>query len=126
MRFSGTQIATISAAGLALLGSVVSGFYTYTNRNRELDIKLIEIGIGILRADPKETGLTPARAWAVNVIEQSSQVKFSEADRLGLLQNPLRYTPTVILGSPFPGNPFDVPLPPNPFRPPGPPTNAKP
>ena len=27
-------------------------------------IKLVELGIGILRADPKDTGLTAARGWA--------------------------------------------------------------
>ena len=93
MRFKPTEIATIAVAGLALVGSVISAFYTYTNRNRELDIKLVEIGIGILRSDPKETGLTAARGWAVQVIEENSRVKFSNDDRQGLLQKPLLYQP---------------------------------
>jgi hypothetical protein len=42
MRFDGTQIATISAAGLALIGSVAAGFYSFADRNRELDIKLLK------------------------------------------------------------------------------------
>lgn len=55
MRFKPTEIATIILAGIAFAGSVISAFYTFTNRNRELDIELVKVGIGILRADPKET-----------------------------------------------------------------------
>jgi hypothetical protein len=92
MRFKPTEIATIIVAGIALAGSVVSAFYTYTSRNRELDIKLVEIGIGILRADPKETGgVTAARGWAVQVIENYSRVRFSDEDRKALLESPLLY-----------------------------------
>jgi hypothetical protein len=94
MRFSATEITTICVAGIALAGSLGSGLYTYANRNRELDIKFVEIGIGILRADPKETGLTAARGWAVKVIEDYSRTKFSDEDRATLLQKPLLYRPT--------------------------------
>jgi hypothetical protein len=80
-------------ASLAFAGSIISAIYTYTSRNRELDIKLVEIGIGILRADPKETGLTAARGWAVQVIEDNSKVKFSPADRETLLLRPLLFLP---------------------------------
>ena len=91
MRFKPTEIATIAVAGIALVGSITAAFYTYANRNRELDIKLVEIGIGILRTDPKDTGLTAARGWAVQVIEDNSRVKFSTEDRLTLLNKPLLY-----------------------------------
>jgi hypothetical protein len=94
MDFKSTEIATISVAGIALIGSVVSAFYTYANRNRELDIKLVEIGINILHADPKGADLTPARAWAIQVIEDNSKVKFTEPDRKSLLQKPLLFRPT--------------------------------
>jgi hypothetical protein len=93
MAFKSTEIATIAVAGIALIGSVVSAFYTYANRNRELDIKLVEIGIGILRADPTGANLTPARAWAIQVIEDNSKVKFSNDDRQSLLQKPLLFRP---------------------------------
>lgn len=91
MRFDGTQMATMAAAGLALLGTVVNGFYTYSNRNRELDIKLVEIGIGILRADPqKETSIEPARAWALDLIDANAgRVRFSPEARAALLKQPL-------------------------------------
>ena len=91
MRFDGAQVATMGVAGIALIGTLATGFYTYANRNRELDIRLVEIGIGILRADPKETNLKAARGWAVKVIEDYSKVNFSEADRATLLDKPLLY-----------------------------------
>jgi hypothetical protein len=91
MRFTATETVSLSVATLAFIGSITSAYYTYSNRNRELDIKLVEIGIGILRADPKDTGLTAARAWAVQVIEENSQVRFSDADRTSLLQKPLLF-----------------------------------
>ena len=95
MPFKATEIVSLSVAFLAFVGSITSAFYTYSNRNRELDIKLVEIGIGILRADPKETGLTAARGWAVDVIEHFSGLQFSDADRQALLQRPLLFRPTV-------------------------------
>jgi hypothetical protein len=91
MRFKATEIVSLAVAALAFGASILSAFYTYTSRNRELDIKLVEIGIGILRADPKETGLTAARGWAVQVIEDNSKVKFSSADRETLLLRPLLF-----------------------------------
>jgi hypothetical protein len=94
MRFTATETVSISVAALAFLGSVTSAFYTYSNRNRELDIKLVELGIGILRADPKDTGLTAARGWALQVIEENSRVKFSDEDRAALIHKPLLFNPT--------------------------------
>jgi hypothetical protein len=81
----------MGVAGIALIGTLATGFYTYANRNRELDIKLVEIGIGILRADPKKSGLTAARSWAIQVIEENSGVQFDEEDRQTLRQKPLLY-----------------------------------
>jgi hypothetical protein len=63
LRFSATEIASVVVALIACLGAVASAYYAYSNRNRELDIKLIEIGVGILRADPKETQTNGAREW---------------------------------------------------------------
>ena len=94
MRFTATETVSISVATLAFLGSITSAFYTYSNRNRELDIKLVELGIGILRADPKDTGLTAARGWALQVIEENSRIKFSDEDRAALLQKPLLFKST--------------------------------
>ena len=47
----------------------------------------MEIAIGILRADPKED-VTPARGWALDIIEKNSGVPFSKQDREALLRKP--------------------------------------
>jgi hypothetical protein len=79
MRFSPTQTTTIIAAGIALAASVISAYYTYTSRTRELDIELIKLGVSILQAAPKTTqkdGNTQEdeglRGWAIGVIEKFS------------------------------------------------------
>ena len=43
-------------------------------KDEAVRVHLVEIAIGILRADPKED-VTPARAWAIDVIEKNSGVK---------------------------------------------------
>jgi hypothetical protein len=58
-------------------------------KNRELDIKMIELGVGILRAGPQETGMTAAREWAIDLIQEYSGLKFSDAARTELLKNAL-------------------------------------
>ncbi len=59
------------------------------HKGRELDIKTVELGVGILRAGPQETGSRAAREWAVNVIERYSGVPFSAEARKELLNNSL-------------------------------------
>jgi|ERR1051326_3673070 hypothetical protein len=92
MRLKGTEIVSLCVAGIAFAGSLISAFYTYTNRNRELDIELVKVGIGILRADPKEAQTNGAREWAIDLIETHSGRRFSEQARNELLQYKLVYT----------------------------------
>jgi hypothetical protein len=65
-----------------LIGGAVVG------KDEEVRVHLVEIAIGILRADPKED-VTPARAWAIDVIEKNSGVKFLAEDRAALLHKPI-------------------------------------
>jgi hypothetical protein len=65
-----------------LIGRAVVG------KDEEVRVHLVEIAIGILRADPKED-VTPARAWAIDVIEKNSGVKFLPEDRAALLHKPI-------------------------------------
>jgi hypothetical protein len=84
-----TEITSVIVAVIACIGAIVSAFYSYSNRNRELNIELVKIGIGILRADPTETQTVGAREWAIGLIETYSGEKFSERARRELLQNKL-------------------------------------
>jgi hypothetical protein len=83
----------VLTAALTVLGVFVSSSFGWLSKDRELDIRLVEIGISILRAKPDETGVTPARQWAIDVIEKHSGTKFSKADRQALLQKQLDFVP---------------------------------
>jgi hypothetical protein len=60
----------------------------YWTNERQMDVKMVEIGIGILRAPPKDD-IAVMRSWAIDVIEQSSRRKFSAAQRAALLKQEL-------------------------------------
>jgi len=77
--------------------------YTYTSRNRELDIELVKIGVAILRADPKEMQTNGAREWAIEIIEQSSRRRFSPEARNELLHYRLGYAGYTDYAYPSPG-----------------------
>src|SRR3954447_4987633 len=97
MRFKSAEAVSMIAAGVALIGAAVSAFiparYTYESRSRELNIKLVEIGIGILRADPKEKQTQGAREWAIQVIETNSGHRFSDQAKNELLKDKLDFQP---------------------------------
>ena len=50
-----------------------AGYLTFASKDQELKVHLVEIAIGIRRADPKED-VTPARGWALDIIEKNSGV----------------------------------------------------
>jgi hypothetical protein len=75
----------------ALIGAGATlgvAYFTFASKDQELKVHLVEIAIGILRADPKED-VTPARGWALDVIEKNSGVPFSKEDREALLHKAL-------------------------------------
>jgi hypothetical protein len=86
-------IISVVAAGIACVGAIISAtvpaIYSYNSRNKELDVRLVEIGISILRADPKETQTQGAREWALQVIEAHSGQSFSNEAKQELLKNKL-------------------------------------
>jgi hypothetical protein len=106
-----TEIVSVIVAAIACAGAIISALYTYTSRNRELDIELVKVGIGILRADPKETQTQGAREWAIEVIETNSGQKFSAEAKKELLQNKLDFQPYARDFDPYAGgyDPFAVP-----------------
>jgi hypothetical protein len=81
---NGTIIVALIAGAVGL----ATGYFAFASKDEELKVHLIELAIGILRADPKED-VAPARAWAIDVIEKKSGVPFSEADRAALLHKPI-------------------------------------
>lgn len=86
-----TLVAVATAAG-TLIGAAVTPLVNYFTNERQMDVKMVEIGIGILRAEPKED-VAPMREWAIDVIETSSRRKFTRIQRAALLKQalPLRW-----------------------------------
>ena len=70
-------------------GAVATGWFAFASKDEELRVHLVEIAISILEADPSKTDLTPARGWAMDIIDQKSGVKFSAEDRAALLHQPI-------------------------------------
>ena len=84
-------IATLVAA---LLGSgIVTGFFQWIAKRREHDIRMVEIGLAILREDPNKDEISPARDWAIELIERYSRVKFSTKSKEELLRYKVSYPP---------------------------------
>jgi hypothetical protein len=87
-----TFVAGVFGVVIGTVGTVATGWFTYASKGDELRVHLVEIAIGILRADPKED-VVPARAWAIEVIEKNSDVSFKEDDRKALLHKPIGGAP---------------------------------
>lgn len=77
----------------ALLGAGVGAVLTYLSASRELDIRLVEIGVGILTSAPEKEKPAAGRSWAVDVMEKYSGVTFSASEREGLKGMALQLSP---------------------------------
>jgi hypothetical protein len=84
-----SNILVAAITGLAALGGALIGsLYQHASRERELDIKMVEIAVNILRAKP-EPSVQPVREWAVAVMDKYSGLKLSDDARRVLLNEPL-------------------------------------
>ena len=83
-----TAIGGVVGALIGFGGAVATGYFSYVSKDEELRVHLVELAIGILKADPKE-GITPARGWAIEVIEKNSGIQFDKDDRAALLNKPI-------------------------------------
>lgn len=75
-----------------LLGALIGSWFTYLVQSRHVDVKLVEIAVGILRAEPKEN-IRPAREWAAKVLVKYSDVALSDEAMKALMNYrlPIRY-----------------------------------
>jgi hypothetical protein len=53
-------------------GAVATGYFIFASKDEELRVRLVELAISLLRADPKD-GVTPTRGWAIDVIEKTQE-----------------------------------------------------
>jgi hypothetical protein len=67
---------------LALIAAVATGWFSFASKDEELKVHLVEIAIGILRADPKTEDVAGARGWAMDAIDKYSGLRpFTAAER---------------------------------------------
>lgn len=102
------QTAVIGAAA-GVIAALVTSAFTYASRDRELSIRLVEIGIGILRDDPEKSGVSAARRWATTIIGKNSGERFTAEEVDILLRKPIGYQDFGVL-VPAPES-FEVPAP---------------
>jgi hypothetical protein len=80
-------VATTTAASAfgALIGTLAAPFVSWVVSERQVDAKMLEMGVAILREAPKVDD-DPMRSWAVKVVEKKSGIAFSDAQRAALLK----------------------------------------
>lgn len=75
-------VVPLATAVVTVAGTVLVSHYGWIGKSRDQDIKMVELGIGLLREDPmsgeKEN---PAREWAIRIVERYSGERFNENDR---------------------------------------------
>jgi len=67
---------------------LATSWLTYVSKGEELQVRLVELAISILREDPKQP-LLPVRKWALDVLDQNSDVKLPEDARDALMKFPV-------------------------------------
>jgi hypothetical protein len=81
---------TIAGIVGAILGAAITSGFNYLSHRGDLDAKMIELSVGILRAEPTpET--SPLREWAIDVIDKRAQFKFNANQRAALLKQELPF-----------------------------------
>ena len=67
---------------IGLMGAIIGGgivaISNYIVNERQIDVKMIEIAVGLLKEDPNGP-LQPARKWAADVIQKHSDPRLSDS-----------------------------------------------
>ena len=71
------RVALVGFLGAVVGGGIVA-VANYVVNERQIDVKMIEIAVDILKQDPNG-GLQPARKWAVDVIQKNASPRLSDA-----------------------------------------------
>lgn len=71
----------VVGAAIGALGTIWTSAFGYWNKDRELDIQMVNIALSILGGENKETSL-PGRKFAVDLLETYSRVPIDDGDAL--------------------------------------------
>ena len=77
----------IGAAIISAVGGWFAAHISYESRAQELNLKYVEMGVAILRADPKEQNTAKVRTWAFKIVNTYAPIKFSEEEKNQILNN---------------------------------------
>jgi hypothetical protein len=96
-----TAIAVIAVPILvALITTVVTQYYTATEKSREQDIHMVEIGVSLIAPDPSnDPKRGGARSWALDVMEKYSGVRFSTEARDLIIGNSVQVDKQILPGT---------------------------
>jgi hypothetical protein len=71
----------------------------HSNRGSEIDIKMLELAVGILRSEPIKESKNPIRVWAVETLRLHSKVNLPEEVMTELAGRKLVFIPRIPLGA---------------------------
>ena len=80
-------ILALGSAAIGAFSSLAVAGFGFVNKDRELDIQMLNIALGILREDPKQSKISAAREWAIDVINISAPVQINGDARQQLIDN---------------------------------------
>jgi hypothetical protein len=82
-------LALAGAVG-AVAGATITGAFSYLDHKGDLDVKFVELSVGVLRATPTQETM-PLREWAIDVIQNRAGFKFNAEQRAVLLKQELPF-----------------------------------
>ncbi|MGA3302730.1 MAG: hypothetical protein ABSC72_05515 [Methylovirgula sp.] len=80
----------IVAAVITVVGGFFATFINWQSHSEEQKLKYIQLGIGILRADPKDENAAKIRDWAFRVVSSYSPVKFTKEEEEQILHKQIK------------------------------------
>jgi len=72
----------------AVIGAAITSWFNYLSHQNDLDAKMIELSVGILRANVTEETI-PLRQWAIDVMNKRAKFQFNAEQVAVLLKQPL-------------------------------------
>lgn len=91
-----TFFVSIGGAIIGATATIAVGAFSYANKDKELDIQLVNIGLSILSGENKGTDAEPGRRFALRLLEKYANVEIPDdefeiwAARGTLTQSPLQ------------------------------------
>nr|WP_321457199.1 hypothetical protein [uncultured Cohaesibacter sp.] len=70
-----TGFIALASAVVGSFATIATGYFTYANQDRELDIKMINIGLAMLSGENKGVDYEPGRKFALRILQKYTGVE---------------------------------------------------